>query len=461
MFGASATVHDIQLALETKKLSSAELVDDCLGLINLHNQHLNAMREINPAAKEIARRMDQERRKGLIRSMLHGIPVVIKDVFHTGDALSTSYGVVALKNLRSSFSSTIVTDLREAGAIILGKCSCTDFGDYMSSIMPAEHSGTGGTVINPKGVRYGRGAGSSTGCSSAVAADFAPLAIASEAQNSIQGPAANTGLVGLKPTVGRLKKTPEPSLVASHATAGFICRSVADVAVCFALTKSGADSCSSSNAHPSPQANNYRVGIPRRRIFGRQAARDYDDTFEALIPKLDGMGITLIDNADITTIDDVLDTPSSVFRTEFKRDIDLLLANAGVSCEHRNLQAIIDFNQKNAETAIPYGQDLIVAAEEASDANPEVYLADRQRDIMLTRDKGIDWTLNKHHLDALIVPMDFAAKVTGKAGYPVLTLPCGATADNKPFAISLIATANQEQSLINIGQIIEKRLKID
>lgn len=455
------TITEISAALARREISSVSIVKDLFADIASRNQALNAVRVVSRSAVSYADLLDGERAKGNIRSALHGVPVLLKDAFPTNDDMQTTYGCRALENLTTSFDSTVVSDLRRAGAIIIGKCSCTDFGDYMSSSMPAEHSTTGGRVSNPVGPAYGRGGGSSTGCAAAVGVGFAPIAIGSEAQNSIQGPAANTGLVGFKPTVGGLKDTPEPSLVGSQTTAGPMGHSVTDVALVLnAIMKPTAKLnltlLSSSDSHDA--ARPHRIGIVRRGIFGRPGMQAYEDAFEQSISALDGTMLKFIDHSEISTIEEVLNTPSSVFKTEFKLGIESLLAVGGVDCEHANLEDIIRYNDRNRQHAIPYGQDLLIAAQETTGKDIGGYKQDRARDIRLTRELGIDETLAKGSLDALVVPMDFAAKITGKAGYPVMTVPCGVTSSNLPFALSFIASAYQEKTLIRIGLTVEKLL---
>ncbi|MGR8950664.1 MAG: amidase family protein [Gammaproteobacteria bacterium] len=448
------TISEIEQAFSKNETSAASMVQHLVNYIESENPKYRAVRELNPDAVEIARSLDAERKTGLVRSPLHGVPILIKDAFLTNDAMRTTYGVLALANLSSQFDSQIVASLRDAGAIILGKCSCTDFGDYMSSTMPAEHSTTGGTVINPRGIRYGRGGGSSTGSAAAVAAGFAPVSIGSEAQNSIQGPAANSGLFGFKPTVGLLPASHEPPLVASQTTAGVLANSIEDLVLVMQAI------APNENLIAGRERNErFRIGIPRQRIFGRPGMETYDSAFEHLLANLDSKVFQVIDNADLASVDDLFDLPSSVFKTEFRNGIEKLLATPDLHCEFRHLSEIIDYNEAHKAVAIPFGQDLLLAAEAAADADPQIYRNDRQRDINLSRARGIDQALGEQNLDALVAPMDLAAKVTGKAGYPVLTIPAGQTQDGKPFGLSLIGRAKSEQILIDIGFKISNTLR--
>ena len=141
---------------------------------------LNAVREVSGTALEEAKRADEALASGRDAGPLHGIPVLLKDnIFVSGLRAS----VKALADFRPPRDASLVTRLRAAGAIILGKTNLTEFADYVSDIMPSEFSGAGGVVKNPHGIRYDRGQGSSVGSAAAVAASLAPFAIGSETQN--------------------------------------------------------------------------------------------------------------------------------------------------------------------------------------------------------------------------------------------------------------------------------------
>jgi amidase len=120
---------------------------------------------------------------------------------------------------------------------------------------------------------------------------------------------------------------------------------------------------------------------------------------------------------------------------------------------------VVAYNKKRGKKVIPYGMDLLEAAEAtAGDWSEPEYHFDRARDIRLCREEGIDACLKTHRLDAILAPMDRAAKMTGKAGYPAVSVPCGFTKDGVPVGISFVGTAWSEPTLIQIAYGAERAL---
>jgi amidase len=149
-----ATIADLSRAMATGDLTAEELVRTYLKRIAAYDKDgpkLNAVLEINPDALSIAAALDRERRLQGPRGPLHGIPVLLKDNIDTGDRLHTSAGSLALAGNIAEKDAFLVTRLREAGAIILGKANMTEWANYMTEGMPAGYSSRGGQVLNPYG----------------------------------------------------------------------------------------------------------------------------------------------------------------------------------------------------------------------------------------------------------------------------------------------------------------------
>ncbi len=202
---------------------------------------------------------------------MHGIPVLLKDNILTGDGMPASAGAAALADFVPKHAATLVKRLRQAGAIVLGKTNMTEFADYVSDVMPSGFSGAGGVVRNPHGIEYGRGQGSSVGSAAAVAAGFAPVAIGSETQNSIQTPACYSSVVGFKPGVGAVSRAGVIPLVPSQDSPGPLTRSVADAALVFAAL-AGADMHDTSTLALCGCARRSAASEPRRCPHRRAAA---------------------------------------------------------------------------------------------------------------------------------------------------------------------------------------------
>lgn len=147
-----ATIPDIQAALEAGEITSKQLVLMYYERIADHDKNgltINSVLEINPDALFIAESLDVERAINGPRGPLHGIPVLLKDNINTGDKMHTSAGSLALANSFAGEDAFIVTKLREAGAIIMGKANMTEFANFMTNGMPSGYSSRGGQVLNP------------------------------------------------------------------------------------------------------------------------------------------------------------------------------------------------------------------------------------------------------------------------------------------------------------------------
>ncbi|MGB6408483.1 MAG: amidase family protein, partial [Planococcus donghaensis] len=164
-----------------------------------------AILEINPDALPVAQALDFERQQTGPRSMLHGIPILLKDNIDTADKMHTSAGSLAFENHYALRDAKIVERLRQAGAVILGKTNMTEWANFMSENMTNGYSSRGGQVKNPYG-EFDVG-GSSSGSAAAIASNLAAAAIGTETSGSIINPAAQNSLVGIKPTVGLTSRT--------------------------------------------------------------------------------------------------------------------------------------------------------------------------------------------------------------------------------------------------------------
>ncbi|MED3096373.1 amidase family protein, partial [Bacillus thuringiensis] len=219
------TIQDIQNEMESGKLTSKELVMYYLYRIAKYDQDgpkINSILEINPDAIFIAEALDHERKTKGVRGPLHGIPVLVKDNIETNDSMHTSAGTIALEQNISSEDAFLVTKLREAGAVIIGKTNMTELANAMSFKMWAGYSARGGQTLNP----YGTGkdgmfvGGSSTGSAIAVAANFTVVSIGTETDASILSPAVQNSVVGIKPTVGLISRRGIIPFTYSQDTAG-------------------------------------------------------------------------------------------------------------------------------------------------------------------------------------------------------------------------------------------------
>jgi amidase len=461
----AGSIESIGLAFRAGEL----LIEDAttwflqrIAAFNHGTKNLNAIHSVAPAALDDAKRLSRELQRGNDRGALHGIPVLLKDNILTTD-MTASAGAAALAGFRPSRDAFVVEKLRAAGAVILGKTNMTEFADYVSDVMPSGFSSAGGVVANPHGIAYDRGQGSSVGSAAAVAASFAIFAIGTETQNSIQTPACCTSVVGYKPTVGLVGRSGIVPLVPSQDTPGPLCRSVADaISVIEAIAgPDGRDllsmqpDCATSFNVRNCGIAGLRIGVPRRCQADRAEFGRVMENFENALSRLSAAGAVIVDPCDLPSAEQLQDARSSVFRCEFKNALNVFLEENGSPCGLRSLEDIIAWNAAHPDH-IPYGQSLLLAANETS--LHAGYFRDRRRDVVLGRTAGIDAALTLGDVDVLIAPMGAAAKCTGKAGSPVVALPVGLDAAGAPFGVTVYARKGDDRRLLAVAAAIDREI---
>jgi amidase len=464
-----ADIRALQKAMEAGEIRAVELVAFYLERIEKWNKVINAVLEMNPDALQIAQALDDERQKQGIRGPLHGIPILLKDNIDTGDRMHTSAGSLALAQSRASEDAFIAAKLRESGAVLLGKVNMTEWANFMSGPMPSGYSSRGGQVLNPYGPGQFEVGGSSSGSGAATAASFAAASIGTETSGSIVNPAHHNSLVGLKPTVGLLSRIGIIPISHSQDTPGPMTRTVTDAALLLgALTGVDArDPLSLASEGNSQKQRDYttfldanslqgaRIGIPRR--FYKELNDEARSIAENAIQVLREQGAVVIDPVSLPC--EQAEWTSEVLRYEFKKDLNDYLSKLDASVPVHSLQEVIAFNNEHAEKALVYGQNTLIWSDETSGTLTEdEYLHKLAHYQELTRSRGIDHVLAEHQLDALFFPGDEGYDIAARAGYPLLNVPAGYTAEG-PMGVMFSAGAFSEGKLLALGYAFEQATK--
>ena len=459
---------ELQSAMQDGRLTSARLTDRFLQRVEAYDRsgpRLNAVLEVNPQAREIAEARDRERASGGTRGPLHGIPVFLKDNIATADRLHTSAGSLALRDCIAPRDAFLVTRLREAGAVILGKANMTEWANFMTTGMPAGYSSRGGQVKNPYGESLSPG-GSSSGSAVAVAAGLCTVAVGTETSGSILSPASWNSVVGIKPTLGLISRSGIVPIAASQDTAGPFARTVADAAILLgAMT--GVDTVDratpASRRHARRDYTEFlsatglegaRLGVPRAVFFERLAAAEAP-VIEAALQALGGLGASLVDPADIATAREVTDFRSDVMLYEFKRDLNRYLGGLGEASPIRSLRELIRFNETRPREMLRFGQVLLLAAQATTGLGTATYRLSRAEDIRISRTEGVDQVMARERLDALVFPGWTGAAIGAKAGYPSVIVPAGYTAEGAPVGVTLLGRAWSEPTLLRLAHAFE------
>ncbi|WP_379163583.1 amidase family protein [Paenibacillus sp. sgz5001063] len=468
-----ATIPEIQSLLDTGDITSKQLVLMYLERIAEHDKSeltVNSVLEINPDALFIAESLDVERSLQGPRGPMHGIPVLLKDNINTGDKMHTSAGSLALADSFAGKDAYLVTKLREAGAVIMGKANMTEFANFMTNGMPSGYSSRGGQVLNPYNISTPTG-GSSAGSAVAVACNFCTVSVGTETSGSILNPGNLGSIIGIKPTVGMISRSGILPLSNTQDTAGPMARTVRDAVLLLNAMLGKDDSDAAMGTSTGRLHEDYtvfldpnglqgaRIGIPRDYYF-EELTDEQLALFNASVERMRELGATIIDPAEIRTAREI--RYSSVVLNEFKTSLNAYLAALGPGARIRTLKDIIDFNHAHPMETLKYGQATLLDAEYTSSGTltePQ-YLRDRATDLRLCKELGIDATMKEHQLDALLFPADFGARITSRAGYPSIVVPSGYTSAGAPFGVTFSAQAYQEPVLIRLAYAYEQNSKV-
>jgi amidase len=481
-----STFSDLQQGMKSGKYTARSLVEKYsarIDEIDKHGPAINSVIELNPDALSIADQLDQERKAKGPRGPLHGIPLFIKDNIDTADKMMTTAGSLALVGSKPAKDSFVAERLRASGAVILGKTNLSEWANIRSSHSTSGWSGRGGLTKNPYALDRNP-CGSSSGSGAGVSANLCAGAIGTETDGSIVCPSSSNGIAGIKPTVGLVSRAGIIPISHSQDGAGPMCRTVLDAAIMLgALT--GIDPRDSAIA--SSQGRSFtdyarfcdpnglkgaRIGVARK-YFGFNDA--VDALMEQSIDAMKKQGAILIDPADIETLGKFDETELLIFMYELKADLNAYLAGLGGNAPVKTLKDIIDFNERNREKEMPYfGQDLFLKAEAKGPLTEKAYLDALEKNHQLARTEGIDATMDKYHLDAMVAPTGGPAWITdlvngdhvaggssngaAVAGYPNINVTAGFVS-GLPVGISFFGRAWSEPTLIRLAFAFEQTTK--
>jgi amidase len=482
-----ATVAELQRGMESGKFTSRSITEHYLARIEQLDRQGPALRSIletNPDALSIAGALDQERRGKGPRGPLHGIPVLLKDNIDTADRMTTTAGSLALAGSIPPQDSGVARKLRAAGAVLIGKANLSEWANIRSDHSSSGWSGRGGQCRNPYALDRNP-CGSSSGSGVAVSANLVPVAIGTETDGSIVCPSNANGLVGIKPTVGLVSRAGIIPISHSQDTAGPMTRSVADAAVLLSAIagEDPRDSATSGGAGKSaPDYRKYldagglrgaRIGVARK-FFGFLPA--VDKIMEAALAEMKKQGAELVDPIEVPMDKEFGEAELLVLLYELKADLNAYLRSLGPNAPVKTLAEIIKFNEEHREQEMPYfGQELFIKAEAKGPLSSKEYLSALQKNQRLLRKKGIDATMNKHKLDAIVAPTGGPAWVTdlvngdhfsggfsgppAVAGYPHITMPAGYVR-GLPVGISFSGRAWSEPVLIRVAYAFEQATRV-
>nr|WP_148229483.1 amidase family protein [Alkalihalophilus pseudofirmus]AAB41685.1 amidase [Cytobacillus firmus] len=464
-----ATIEELQRMMDLQEVTAVELTRYYLDRIAAYDQNLSSVLEVNPDALHIAAALDAERTRTGKRSILHGIPVLLKDNIDTKDKLHTSAGALVLEHSYAKKDAFLVKKLRKAGAVILGKTNMSEWAYFMSTDnMPSGYSSRGGQTENPYGIGKFDVGGSSSGSGSAIAANFAAAAVGTETSGSILSPSSQNSIVGIKPTVGLISRSGIIPLSHTQDTAGPMARTVRDAVflLCEMMGMDEEDLITSVCPYQPDQLlkalnksslNEMRIGVVREQVMDL-LGEEKREVYETALKQLSRAGANVIDDVNIPS--STRKWSYNVLTYEFKANVNKYLSELDSSMSVRTLTDIIEWNENHHEKALKYGQSLLIEADKTSGKLTEKeYLKALNEDAYFSATEGIDAVLREHQLDVIVFPNNLGAAIPAKAGYPSITVPAGYTESGEPVGITFTAKAWQEPLLIEIAEAFEKLTK--
>jgi amidase len=508
------TVAQLQAAMAAGTLTSEELTKEYIARIIAIDQNgsgVNSVIELNPDALAIAHSADVLRKHGIVLGPLHGIPVLLKGNVDTGDKMQTTASSFALLGKPALIDSTVAENLRNGGAVILGKTNLSEWANFRSFESISGWSGWGGQTNNPYGIDRNP-CGSSAGSAAAASSNFTAVSFGTETDGSIVCPANANGVVGLKPTVGLTSRAGIVPISHTQDTFGPHGRYVADVAVALGVVQSrtydGRDPATGGVplgwqgrfTRPTNIPIDYtqflnpnglqgaRIGVTRVGLGGF----DPDVPTPPIVLAQFENAITAISNAGATVVD--LDAAGFTFPAannetlvlcfDFRNDLQKYFATrVGVPMAGKTLTDAITFNNNHAAKEMPFfNQDLFEFCNSLATGpnDPQPAFGSVTYNQALAQDQnlgvnGIDLALSQFNLDAIVSATDNPAWATdllygdhfiygtsslaAPEGYPIIQVPAGMTF-GAPLGISFFGTAFSEPTLIKLASGFEAVTKI-
>ncbi|MGP3938812.1 amidase family protein [Streptomyces sp. 6N106] len=456
----TVTIPELQARMAGGSLTSSALTSAYLRRIEAIDPTIHAVLRTDPTALRQAAASDVRHRHGATRGPLDGIPVLLKDNVNTR-GLPTTAGSLALAGSPPDTDAALVTRLRDAGAVILGKTNLSEWANFRAAKPTSGWSAVGGQTNNPY-VLDRNPCGSSAGSGAALAASLAQVAIGTETDGSIVCPAGMNGVVGHKPSLGLVSQDGVVPISAEQDTAGPMARNVIDTALTFSVLSGGR----SEGKPTSPGGlRGKRIGLWRLPSLGPQVDAVMTRTAQRL--RTAGAEVVEVTPPYQQRLAE-LEFPALL--SEFHRDIDAYLATREGP---RNLAELIEFNRTHpGEQTCFAGQELFEQALAAPPTTDPEYRAMRTELKDLSR-RSIDETMATHHLDAIASPTNPPAWTTdcargdndvipsstpaAVAGYPSLSVPAGFV-DELPVGLLLMAGDHEDSELLSLGAAAERRL---
>jgi amidase len=464
------SIPELQDAMGSGRVTSRELVEAYLERVRTYDQdgpRINALIAVNPNALSIAAALDEERRTKGPRSVLHGIPLLVKDNYLTVD-MPTTGGSRALEGFEGGRDAFMVKKLRDAGAVIIGKTNLHELAYGITTI-----SSMGGQTKNPYALTRNPG-GSSGGTGAAVAASFAAAGMGTDTCGSIRIPSANNNLVGLRGTRGLSSRNGIIPLALTQDVGGPLARSVMDLAILLdatvgpdpddPVTREGTGHIPRSYAALLGDGlpAGVRIGVLDA-LFGNAPEDEEVATIvRSALSSLRRDGVDVVE-ATVPELDSLLQG-TSVINAEFKFQLRDFLAGFPRAPVHSLAEILMSGKYDPAVEGVFKRAEAV--EERASDAyRASLEKRARAKDAVLR-------VMAEQRLTALAYPTlrrkaatigqpqgGSNCQLSATTDLPALAVPAGFTADGVPVGFELLGGPFTEASLLRIAWTYEREAR--
>ncbi|KAL8736545.1 MAG: hypothetical protein Q9181_002394 [Wetmoreana brouardii] len=492
-----ATIDELQKHMTNGTLTSVQLVTCYLQRLFQVEEYINPVMQINSDAMAIAEKLDAERGAGKRRGPLHGIPFLVKDNIASKDRLQTTSGSWSLYGSVVPRDAFVVSRLRQAGAVLMGKATLSEWADMRSNIYSEGYSGRGGQTRSSYNLSTNPG-GSSSGSAVAVANNVVAFALGTETDGSVINPAERNAIVGIKPTVGLTSRAGVIPESLNQDTVGTFGRTVRDAV--YALDAiygvDPRDNATSTQIGRTPvrgyvpfltdksALKGARFGLPWM-SFWALLDSEQQSILVSLVKLIREAGATIINGTELPNYQTTVspngwnwdygttrgypnESEYTYIKVDFYNNIQAYLAELE-NTDIRTLADIVRYNNDNVGSeggqpginpGFASGQDGLLASLATEGVMNSTYYEALHFCQQSTREGGIDAALNYGNatLDALLVPPDVGQsyQIAAQAGYPVITLPAYVhSLSGMPFGLALMGTAFSEGTLIRYASAIE------
>ncbi len=420
---------------------------------------LNSVISINPNVIAEAKQKDEEFFNKRLKPTIFGMPILLKDNVNTS-GMPTTAGAVALKDnyVADAF---IVKQLKQQGALILGKANLSEWAYFFCGDCPSGYSAVGGQTLNPYGRKTIDTGGSSSGSGVSIAANFAVAAVGTETAGSILSPSSQNSVVGLKPTIGLLSRSGIVPISSTLDTPGPMTKNVIDNAILLGAlyghdtSDSKSKSFKWSGSYYIETIKNGNPSIKDKR-FGAIKRLMNDTLYSNAVNVLKQQGAIIVEIDE-----EKIDLPKfiNLLNLDMQKDLPEYFTNYGSKeLSYTSVQDIIDFNKKDSLKTMPYGQKLFYGI--VDDKANKKEFADMKKVLYDNGKSYFDIPMKAHNLDAVLSINNYHAAFAAVAEYPALTVPMGYTNEGVPKGITFIGKPFTEKQLLEFAYVYEQASKM-